>query len=229
MLKKIISLVCIFSCVIIFAAKYNLEQLTSKELSVYKKIMNQYQQNPQMTHSHVELLLKLENLSIYQLYNILQNKSLLLLNDRNAAHWPESWTPRRNVYGSPSPAMGIGNALPAIISLGSLIIGTPLLLAGLAIKKYMAPSTVQKVASYGFMTTGGITLIPEIAFEFIGEGVISGLLIPGLYKTLDHIQESKYFAKITKIDKERNTLIDLMLELKKLYPELTTPLQSTSP
>src|SRR5258705_13357596 len=118
MLKKIMFLACIFPHIIIFAAKYNLEQLTSKELSVYKKIMNQYQQNPQMTHSHVELLLKLENLSIYQLYNILQKKSLLLLNDRNAVHWPESWTPRRNVYGSPSPAMN-GGAMLIIAALGS--------------------------------------------------------------------------------------------------------------
>jgi hypothetical protein len=215
MLKKIIFLVCTFSYANIFTMS-NAKQLSQTEFSTYNKIMDQYEENKKITRAQVEQLLQSEKLSIHQLYGILQRRHSTLQNARNEFFKPTHMRPL-----SPSPAGVFAAAFPLLLSMGSLIIGTPLLLIGLAIQNYVAPSTMQKVASYGLMTLGGITLTPEIMLEWYREGFISQIALPQIYEMITHA-EKKREKQFDKLIHEYRILEQLINNIKQIYPELTT-------
>jgi hypothetical protein len=203
MFKKIIFLTYILSNTNVFSMQ-NVKELSTQESSIYNKIMNQYQPSEQITHSQVEQLLQSENISIQQLYNIVERQNDIL---------------KRKLYTLQSQRRDQG--LELLISMGSVIIGAPLLSIGLGIKNYVAPSTIQKVASYGLITMGGIALLPEISLEVSN----SGLIAQGLRTIYDIITQKD--KKVRNISIETEIISGLMAKLKKLYPELITWEQPT--
>ena len=163
-------------------------------------------------------MLQAKNLSIQQLYNILEREREALEKIKLYTLWP-TYPLHKNTRDE---------AFFIIASMGSLIIGVPLLAIGLAIKNYIAPSTIQKVASYSLMTMGGIALTPEIVLDAYRKGFIAQIVLPKIYDMITQT-EKKQTEKIGKINIETGIIFELMRKLEELYPELPTWGQPTSP
>lgn len=168
-----------------------------QEIDKQRKVFNQFLQENKLTP--------------IELYNILQKKRLLLVEDLGKIYkgYPSWLTFPSNPASNPVAASA--GAISVIASLFFSGISTISFVSRFIIDRYAPPSTLQKIAHYGLTGLGIATLIPEIALEFSGEGYIVRGLFPAIYETITRKNQ-----KSTTL----NWIMSLIHELAIIYPEV---------
>ena len=158
MLKKVISILCIFSYVTTFSAATI--PLSPTETEIYNALKREY---PNINNStEINNFLEKKHIPAQQLSNILTRK-LSLLNDEEKSLKSLNESTIFNLMMPTGPMvahapMGVLAYLGAITA--SLIYGIPTLAIGLAVKQFATPSPTQKTISSGLIGIGGLLSIP---------------------------------------------------------------------
>lgn len=201
--KKIIFLLLTFFCSnILFTTQTPLTQLFKENSSI----------------SNINNILKKNNISAQELYNLLINrKKSLLLKDISSsmtkskieAFIKESEIMTFNEASGYLGGLTLGNLISVFLIFIPSVIGIPILTTGLAIKQFMAPSHTKTVVSSGLIGAGGILSTPLALFGLAtAAGKIEKLLKNIYYYSkvkevneLDHIENDiktlKWYYRIT--------------------------------
>jgi hypothetical protein len=192
MLKKIIFLLLTFFCSnILFTAQTPLTQLFKEGSS----------------KSNIDNILKKNNMSAQELYNLLINrKNSLLLKDISSSMTKsriETFVEKLGLFERPSGyGLSGGDLITIFIIALPLAIGIPILTTGLAIQQFMAPSHTKTVVSSGLIGAGGILSTP---FALFGLATAAGK-IEKLLKNIYYYSKVKEVNELDHIENDIKTL-----------------------
>jgi len=205
--KKITFLLSMFFCGgIIFAAQ---TPLTQQELNTYHLFLTINKEN-----SHMPNILKTNNISAQDLYNILiKRKNALLLKGLSLSMTKSKIDTFLGLVEPSSHGYALSNVdlFKFFVIFSPLILGIPILTTGLAIQQFMAPSHTKTVISSGLIGAGGIISSPTI---LLGLTIAAGKLEKFLKNII-------YYPKIKELN-ELEKIENSIQALEWHYPDLIT-------
>lgn len=221
MMKKTTHLIFVFFCINTISIA---STVPANQPDVVDEILNMYMNGnhiPFYFRDTTDALLKEKNLSVEQLYKMLQQKKNLMSTTATTINNTILSFSKHGYSGGSHPGTGGAIILGAIAYMGSIITGATFLKLGSMVNRSAGSSTTQKIFG-GTLNAFGITsLIPAIVFEWTGEGIILSALSDIYRATIP----SYVSEKINKM----NASTELMHHLESSYPELLTNAQPTSP